>query len=120
MLPVLKPKLTQVQQHEFIKGRFSGLGKDSALVGWLVSDLGYYFFMSFLCSFHPISRDSDLLENLIFCHVYVTFSFCSLSNSVVCAKFFFNFLIILIFYTSFSNPFSSNSMVLLQNQIMSL
>jgi hypothetical protein len=38
MLPVLKPKLTQVQQHEFIKGRFSGLGKDSALVGWVVSD----------------------------------------------------------------------------------
>ncbi|KAK2446873.1 Seven transmembrane MLO family protein [Trifolium repens] len=34
---LLKPKLTQVQQHEFIKGRFSGLGKDSALVGWLQS-----------------------------------------------------------------------------------
>ncbi|XP_045806156.1 MLO-like protein 1 isoform X2 [Trifolium pratense] len=34
---VLKPKLTQVQQHEFIKGRFSGLGKDSALIGWLQS-----------------------------------------------------------------------------------
>ncbi|AES74322.1 hypothetical protein MtrunA17_Chr3g0145831 [Medicago truncatula] len=34
---VLKPKLTHVQQHEFIKGRFSGFGKDSALIGWLQS-----------------------------------------------------------------------------------
>ncbi|KAK7277422.1 hypothetical protein RIF29_18574 [Crotalaria pallida] len=34
---VLKPRVTHVHQHDFIKGRFSGLGKDSALMGWLVS-----------------------------------------------------------------------------------
>ncbi|XP_058785728.1 MLO-like protein 1 [Vicia villosa] len=34
---VLKPKFTQVQNHEFIKGRFSGFGKDSALIGWVQS-----------------------------------------------------------------------------------
>ncbi|OIW14706.1 hypothetical protein TanjilG_33048 [Lupinus angustifolius] len=34
---VLKPKVTNVQQHDFIKGRFSGFGKDSALMGWLLS-----------------------------------------------------------------------------------
>ncbi|CAI8611519.1 unnamed protein product [Vicia faba] len=34
---VFKPKFTQVQNHEFIKGRFSGVGKDSALIGWVQS-----------------------------------------------------------------------------------
>ncbi|KAL2346022.1 hypothetical protein Fmac_000022 [Flemingia macrophylla] len=34
---VLKPKVTHVRQHDFIRGRFLGFGKDSALVGWLVS-----------------------------------------------------------------------------------
>ncbi|XP_020229189.1 MLO-like protein 1 [Cajanus cajan] len=34
---VLKPKVTNVQQHDFIRGRFAGFGKDSAIVGWLVS-----------------------------------------------------------------------------------
>ncbi|KAJ1399026.1 Mlo-related protein [Sesbania bispinosa] len=34
---VLKPKVTHVHQHDFIKGRFSGYGKDSALIGWLKS-----------------------------------------------------------------------------------
>ncbi|KAK7250995.1 hypothetical protein RIF29_33838 [Crotalaria pallida] len=34
---VLKPRVTHVHQHDFIKGRFSGLSKDSALMGWLVS-----------------------------------------------------------------------------------
>ncbi|RYR49294.1 hypothetical protein Ahy_A07g035720 isoform C [Arachis hypogaea] len=34
---VLKRKVVDVQQHDFIKGRFSGFGKDSAIVGWLKS-----------------------------------------------------------------------------------
>ncbi|BAT77441.1 MLO-like protein [Vigna angularis] len=34
---VLKPKVTDVQQHDFIRGRFSGFGKDSAIVGWMIS-----------------------------------------------------------------------------------
>ncbi|KAK7409747.1 hypothetical protein VNO78_00032 [Psophocarpus tetragonolobus] len=34
---VLKPKVTHVHQHDFIRGRFAGLGKDSAIVGWLLS-----------------------------------------------------------------------------------
>ncbi|KAK7352002.1 hypothetical protein VNO80_17416 [Phaseolus coccineus] len=34
---VLKPRVTQVQQHDFIRDRFSGFGKDSAIVGWLIS-----------------------------------------------------------------------------------
>jgi len=31
--------VTVVQQHDFIRGRFSGFGKDSAIVGWMVSKL---------------------------------------------------------------------------------
>nr|XP_025612522.1 MLO-like protein 1 isoform X2 [Arachis hypogaea] len=34
---VLKRKVVDVQQHDFIKDRFSGFGKDSAIVGWLKS-----------------------------------------------------------------------------------
>ncbi|KAG5530310.1 hypothetical protein RHGRI_025304 [Rhododendron griersonianum] len=33
----LKKKFTHVKDHSFIKGRFSGLGKNSALLGWLQS-----------------------------------------------------------------------------------
>ncbi|KAI4353948.1 hypothetical protein L6164_002865 [Bauhinia variegata] len=34
---VSQPKLTNVQQHEFIKDRFLGFGKDSSLLGWMHS-----------------------------------------------------------------------------------
>ncbi|XP_057436663.1 MLO-like protein 1 [Lotus japonicus] len=34
---VLKAKVTHVHQHDFIKGRFSGFGKDSVIVCWLQS-----------------------------------------------------------------------------------
>ncbi|KAK7310550.1 hypothetical protein RJT34_08122 [Clitoria ternatea] len=34
---VLKPKVTHVHQHDFIRGRFAGFGKDSVLIGWLLS-----------------------------------------------------------------------------------
>ncbi|XP_054781045.1 MLO-like protein 1 isoform X2 [Prosopis cineraria] len=34
---VLELKITHVHQHAFIKGRFLGFGKDSALMGWLHS-----------------------------------------------------------------------------------
>ncbi|XP_027354077.1 MLO-like protein 1 isoform X2 [Abrus precatorius] len=34
---VLKPKVTHVHQHDFIRDRFAGFGKDSALAGWLLS-----------------------------------------------------------------------------------
>ncbi|KAJ1427847.1 Mlo-related protein [Sesbania bispinosa] len=34
---VLEPTVTHVHQHAFIKDRFSGFGKDSALLGWLKS-----------------------------------------------------------------------------------
>ncbi|RDX82852.1 MLO-like protein 1, partial [Mucuna pruriens] len=40
---VLKPKVTHVHQHEFIRGRFAGYGKDSTLVGWLVSFLKQFY-----------------------------------------------------------------------------
>ncbi|PIN14654.1 hypothetical protein CDL12_12720 [Handroanthus impetiginosus] len=33
----LKPKVTHVQQHDFIKKRFLGLGRHSALLGWVHS-----------------------------------------------------------------------------------
>ncbi|KAK7287284.1 hypothetical protein RIF29_00492 [Crotalaria pallida] len=34
---VLKPRVTHVHQHAFIKDRFTGFGKDSALLGWVKS-----------------------------------------------------------------------------------
>ncbi|KAK3039848.1 hypothetical protein RJ639_028241 [Escallonia herrerae] len=34
---VLKPKVTHVHQHDFIKDRFRGIGKRSAILGWLHS-----------------------------------------------------------------------------------
>ncbi|CAL5386193.1 unnamed protein product [Camellia sinensis] len=34
---VLVPKLTDVHQHDFIKGRFQGIGKNSVMLGWLRS-----------------------------------------------------------------------------------
>jgi hypothetical protein len=34
---VLKTKFTHVQDHAFVRSRFLGTGKDSALLGWLVS-----------------------------------------------------------------------------------
>lgn len=34
---VRKPKFTHVQQHDFIKSRFLGLGKNSVILGWLQS-----------------------------------------------------------------------------------
>ncbi|XAR58808.1 hypothetical protein NMG60_11014356 [Bertholletia excelsa] len=34
---VLKPKLTHVHQHEFIKGRFLGIGRNSVIMSWLHS-----------------------------------------------------------------------------------
>ncbi|KAL4631744.1 hypothetical protein ACB092_04G001100 [Castanea dentata] len=34
---VLKTNFTQVQDHEFIRNRFLGIGKDSALLGWVHS-----------------------------------------------------------------------------------
>ncbi|KAK7351944.1 hypothetical protein VNO77_11733 [Canavalia gladiata] len=40
---VLKPKVTQVHQHDFIKGRFGGFGKDSALFGWLLCFLKQFY-----------------------------------------------------------------------------
>lgn len=36
---VLKPKVTHVHQHAFIKDHFLGFGKDSALLGWLVGQI---------------------------------------------------------------------------------
>ncbi|KAL2636494.1 hypothetical protein AAZV13_06G002000 [Glycine max] len=40
---VLKPKVTQVHQHDFIRGRFAGFDKDSAIVGWLLSFLKQFY-----------------------------------------------------------------------------
>ncbi|GMP90052.1 hypothetical protein CsSME_00041357 [Camellia sinensis var. sinensis] len=40
---VLKPKLTDVHQHAFIKGRFLGFGKNSAILGWLHSFLKQFY-----------------------------------------------------------------------------
>ncbi|KAE9463720.1 hypothetical protein C3L33_04420, partial [Rhododendron williamsianum] len=34
---VLGPRITDVHQHDFIRGRFWGIGKNSAFLGWLVS-----------------------------------------------------------------------------------
>lgn len=71
MFAVLKPKFTQVQNHEFIKGRFSGFGKDSALIGWLVSSL--------LLVFHALEFWLNMLSldlyvcNLYKCHVSLLF-----------------------------------------------
>ncbi|KAK4750949.1 hypothetical protein SAY87_004431 [Trapa incisa] len=42
---VLKPKITSVHQHDFIKGHFLGIGKNSAILGWLHS-----FFKQFYAS----------------------------------------------------------------------
>lgn len=47
---VLRPKVTHVHEHDFIRGRFLGFGKRSIIKGWLVSILivrcthvNYYF-----------------------------------------------------------------------------
>ncbi|KAG6574804.1 MLO-like protein 1 [Cucurbita pepo subsp. pepo] len=40
---VLKPKVTHVHQHAFIKDHFLGIGKDSALLGWLHSFLKQFY-----------------------------------------------------------------------------
>ncbi|KAL7247119.1 hypothetical protein ACSBR2_002104 [Camellia fascicularis] len=42
---VLEPKLTDVHQHDFIKGHFLGIGKNSVMLGWL-----YSFFKQFYVS----------------------------------------------------------------------
>ncbi|KAG4210663.1 hypothetical protein ERO13_A02G060600v2 [Gossypium hirsutum] len=39
---VVKTKITQVQEHDFIKGRFLGIGKNSEIQGWV-----YSFFKQF-------------------------------------------------------------------------
>lgn len=36
---VLRPKVTHVHEHDFIRGRFLGFGKRSIIKGWLVSIL---------------------------------------------------------------------------------
>ncbi|KAG7026081.1 MLO-like protein 1 [Cucurbita argyrosperma subsp. argyrosperma] len=40
---VLEPKVTHVHQHAFIKDHFQGIGKDSALLGWLRSFLKQFY-----------------------------------------------------------------------------
>ncbi|GFZ20024.1 seven transmembrane MLO family protein [Actinidia rufa] len=40
---VLKPRLTHVQHHDFIKGRFLGFGKNSAILSWLHSFLKQFY-----------------------------------------------------------------------------
>ncbi|KAL6978954.1 MLO-like protein 1 [Sarracenia purpurea var. burkii] len=49
---VLKPKLTHVPQHPFIRGRFLGIGKNSAILGWL---------HSFFKQFHASVTRSDYM-----------------------------------------------------------
>lgn len=46
---VLKKKVTHVRQHAFIKEHFLGVGKDSAILGWLVC---YDFFHIKLYQLH--------------------------------------------------------------------
>lgn len=40
---VLKPRITNVQQHDFIKKRFLGLGRHSALLSWVHSFLKQFY-----------------------------------------------------------------------------
>ncbi|XP_022155783.1 MLO-like protein 1 [Momordica charantia] len=40
---VLRPKVTDVHQHAFIKDHFLGIGKDSALLGWLHAFLKQFY-----------------------------------------------------------------------------
>lgn len=40
-LAVLTMKFTDVQDHEFIRGRFLGIGKNLAFLGWLVSHASF-------------------------------------------------------------------------------
>ncbi|KAL6563534.1 MLO-like protein 1 [Orobanche gracilis] len=39
----LEPQVTHVRQHDFIKNRFSGMGKCSAIMGWLHSFLKQFY-----------------------------------------------------------------------------
>lgn len=39
------PKVTNVHHHEFIKKRFKGIGKDSIMLSWLVSNVFHVFFL---------------------------------------------------------------------------
>lgn len=39
------PKVTNVHHHEFIKKRFKGIGKDSIILSWLVSNVFHVFFL---------------------------------------------------------------------------
>lgn len=43
MTAVIRSKVTHVQDHDFVKGRFLGFGKSSTLLSWLVS--GEVFFL---------------------------------------------------------------------------
>ncbi|KAG5567137.1 hypothetical protein RHGRI_002639 [Rhododendron griersonianum] len=40
---VLGPRITDVHQHDFIRGRFWGIGKNSAFLGWLHSFLKQFY-----------------------------------------------------------------------------
>lgn len=49
MYTVIQQKFTHVQEHEFIRGRFLGVGKADACFGWLVS-VFFCFLISYLNS----------------------------------------------------------------------
>ncbi|KAK1299804.1 MLO-like protein 1 [Acorus calamus] len=40
---VLKPRITHVHKHDFIRERFQGIGKDSLIVGWLYSFVKQFY-----------------------------------------------------------------------------
>ncbi|XP_014507598.1 MLO-like protein 1 [Vigna radiata var. radiata] len=59
---VLKPKETDDREHDFIRGRFSGFGKDSAIVGWMIS-FSKHFYGYVTKSYYVILRHGFIMNH---------------------------------------------------------
>ncbi|KAI8015279.1 MLO-like protein 1 [Camellia lanceoleosa] len=69
---VLEPKLTDVHQHDVIKGRFLGIGKNSVMLGWLVRETPKFDFRKFMV--RALENDDDF-KKAVGWHTYVWIAF---------------------------------------------
>ncbi|GMP48789.1 hypothetical protein CsSME_00016027 [Camellia sinensis var. sinensis] len=71
---VLEPKLTDGHQHDFIKGRFLGIGKNSVMLGWLKHCRGnpkFDFHKFMIC----VLEDDDDFKKAVGWHTYFWIAF---------------------------------------------
>ncbi|KAI4353947.1 hypothetical protein L6164_002864 [Bauhinia variegata] len=66
-MAVSQPKLTNVQQHEFIKDRFLGFGKDSSLLGWMHSFFKQFYGFVTKLDYQTLRLGFIMLVSLGFC-----------------------------------------------------